>query len=85
MESQPCHLEYCQQQALSQSEGYYNLIAKAAVVLIDIFMVDVVAGFLKGIADSPPLHGHQVDSVLEGKDVEEIVVEDVADLNDLIL
>ena len=48
-------------------------------------MVDVVAGFLKGIADSPPLHGHQVDGVLEGKDVEEIVVEDVADLNDLIL
>ena len=84
MESQPCHLEYCQQQTLSQYEGY-NLIAKAAVVLIDIFMVDVVAGFLKGIADSPTLHGHQVDSVLEGKDVEEIVVEDVADLKDLIL
>ena len=59
-----------------------NLIAKAAIVIIDIIRVDLVAGFLKDIADAAPLHGDEVDRVLEGENVEEVVVEDLSDLQD---
>ena len=61
-----------------------NLIAKAAIVFIDIFRVDVVAGFFEGITNPPPSHGHEVDGVLKGENVEKVVVEDVADLKDLV-
>ena len=61
-----------------------NLIAKASIVFIDIFRVDVVAGFLEDIAYASPSHGHQVDSVLKGENIKEVVVEDVADLKDLV-
>ena len=62
-----------------------DLIAEASIVFIHIFRVDVVAGFLKHIADAPPFHGDQVDSVLKGENVEDVVVEDVANLQDLVL
>ena len=61
-----------------------NLIAKASIVFIDIFRVDVFAGFLKDIAYPPPSHGHQVDCVLKGENIKEVVVEDVADLKDVV-
>ena len=59
-----------------------NLIAKASKVIIDIIRVDLVAGFLKDIAYTPPLHGDEVDRVLEGENVEEVVVENLPDLQD---
>ena len=62
-----------------------DLIAEASIVFIHIFRVDVVAGFLKHIADAPSFHGDQVDSVLKGENVEDVVVEDVANLQDLVL
>ena len=46
-----------------------NLIAKASIVFIDIFRVDVVAGFLEDITNPPPSHGHEVDGVLKGENV----------------
>ena len=63
-----------------QKEDFINLITEASVVLVHIFRVDVEAGFLKGVAQATPPHGHQVHSVLKGQDIEEVVVEDVADL-----
>ena len=61
-------------------KDFINLITEASVVLVHVFRVDVVAGFLKGIAQATAPHGHQVHSVLKGQDIEEVVVEDVADL-----
>ena len=60
-----------------------NLIAKASIVIIDIVGVDPVAGFLEHIAYAAPFHGHEVDGVLEGEDVEDVVVEDLPHLQDL--
>ena len=62
-----------------------NLIAKASKVIIDIVRVDLVAGFLEHIADPPPLHGDEVDRVLEGENVEQVVVENLSDLQNLVL
>ena len=62
-----------------------NLIAKASIVIIDIIRVDLEAGLLKDIAYPTPLHGHEVDRVLEGEDVEEVVVENLPNLQDLVL
>ena len=62
-----------------------NLIAEASIVFIDIFMVDVVAGFLKDITNAPPSHGNQVDRVLKGENIKEVVVEDVANLKHFFL
>ena len=59
-------------QTISQiggQDGLDNLIAKAAIVFIDIFRVDVVAGFFEGITNPPPSHGHEVDGVLKGENV----------------
>ena len=63
----------------------FDLIAEASIVFIHIFRVDVEAGFLEHIADAPASHGDQVDRVLKGENVEQVVVEDVADLQDFVL
>ena len=61
-------------------KDFIDLITEASVVLVHVFGVDVVAGFLKGIAQATAPHGDQVHSVLKGQNIKEVVVEDVADL-----